>query len=204
MTARALPRRLAVLNAKGGTGKTTLAVQLTAGLNRRVPCALGDLDPQGSASQWCGAAGAVRVLAAEQAWGDAGGAHLVWDCPPSVEHPAAQRALQQADAVLVPVLPSPLDLWASWRLVEAIRAEQQRRPQLRAWLLINQLEPGSALSAAMHDALREFGLPALQAVVRRRAIYRTAALQGVSVYDLGPRAAAAVADIEAVIEEIQT
>lgn len=201
MTRRALPRRLAVLNAKGGTGKTTLAVQLAAGLARRAPAALGDLDPQGSAAQWL-RAGPVPVHAGDAAW-HADAAHLVWDCPPSVEHPAAQRALREADAVLVPVLPSPLDLWASWRLVEAIRAEQARRAALRAWLVVNQLEPGSALSAAMHEALREFELPALNAVVRRRAIYRTAALQGVSVYELGSRAAAAVADIEAVIEEMQ-
>lgn len=202
MTSRAAPRRLAVLNAKGGTGKTTLAVQLAAGLGRRASTVLGDLDPQGSARQWL-RGGAVPVVADEAAW-QAQADHVVWDCPPSVEHPAAQRALQLADAVLVPVLPSPLDLWASWRLVEAIRAERARRPALRAWLLVNQLEPGSALSAAMHEALQEFELPALRAVVRRRAIYRTAALQGVSVYELGPRAAAAVADIEAVIEEMQT
>ncbi|TSE19181.1 Chromosome-partitioning ATPase Soj [Tepidimonas alkaliphilus] len=202
MSQGGLPARLAVLNAKGGTGKTTLAVQLAAGLARRGSTALGDLDPQGSATQWC-RSGWLPVCGGEQAWG-VRAQHVVWDCPPSVQHPAAQRALREADAVLVPVLPSPLDLWASWQLVEAIRAEQSRRPTLRAWLVVNQLEPGSALSAAMHEALREFELPALRAVVRRRAIYRTAALQGVSVYDLGSRAAAAVAEIEAVIEEMQT
>ncbi|MFN3828477.1 plasmid segregation oscillating ATPase ParF [Tepidimonas ignava] len=203
MTA-SLPRRLAVLNTKGGTGKTTLAVQLAAGLARRGRTRLGDLDPQGSAAQWCATVSGWDVAQGERAWQDDDVAHLVWDCPPSVEHAAAGRALQQADAVLVPVLPSPLDLWASWQLVDVIQAERRRRPTLRAWLVINQLEPGSALSTAMHDALREFGLPALRAVVRRRAVYRTAALQGVSVYELGPRAAAAVADIEAVIEEMQT
>lgn len=201
MTAKGAPQRLTVLNTKGGTGKTTLAVQLAAGLARRGGAVLGDLDPQGSATQWLRSA-ALPVHVGEDAW-RAQADHVVWDCPPSVEHPAAQRALRNTDAVLVPVLPSPLDLWASWRLVQAIRAEQARRPALRAWLVINQLEPGSALSTAMHEALREFELPALRAVVRRRAIYRTAALQGVSVYDLGPRAQAAVADIEAVIEEMQ-
>lgn len=198
-----LPRRLAVLNAKGGTGKTTLAVHLAAGLARRAPTVLADLDPQGSASQW-GAQAGMAVLDGERALAaEPEPRHVVWDCPPSVDHPAAQRALASADAVLVPVLPSPLDLWASWRLVQAVVAEQARRPGLRAWLVVNQVEPSSALSQAMHEALREFGLPALRAVVRRRAVFRRAALQGSTAYAMGPSAAAAVADIEAVIEEMQ-
>ncbi|MCX7693617.1 ParA family protein [Tepidimonas taiwanensis] len=198
------PRCVVVLNSKGGTGKTTLAVHLAAGWSRRVPTAIGDLDPQGSATQWATRAG-LTVLSDGDAWAaPAGVQRLVWDCPPSVEHPAARRALARADIVVVPVLPSPLDLWASWRLVEAIAAEQARRPGLRAWLVVNQVEPGSVLSGAMHEALREFGLPALRAVVRRRAIYRSAALQGKTAYQMGARAAPAVADIEALIEEMQT
>ncbi len=198
------PLRLAVLNTKGGTGKTTLALQLAAGLARRAPTVLGDLDPQGSATQWGELAG-MAVLRGKAAWQlPVQTRYAVWDCPPSVNHTASRRALREADLVLVPVLPSPLDLWASWALVQAIQGEQQRRPALRAHWVINQLEPGSALSEAMRTALNEFGLPALQAVVRRRAVFRSAALQGTSVYAMGARAAGAVADIEAVIEEIQT
>lgn len=198
-----VPRRVAVLNSKGGTGKTTLAVHLAAGWSRRVPTAIGDLDPQGSATQWATSAGLV-VLPAHEAWTlPEGVQRVVWDCPPSAEHPAARNALARADLIVVPVLPSPLDLWASWHLVEAIVAEQARRPGLRAWLVVNQVESGSALSAAMHEALREFGVPALHAVVRRRAVFRSAALRGQTVYQLGTRAASAVADIEALIEEMQ-
>jgi len=69
-------------------------------------------------------------------------------------------------------------------------------------LVLNQLEPKSALSGAMRDALAEFELPALNAAIRRRAIYRTAALEGQTAYQLGSRGAAAAAEVEAIIEEI--
>jgi chromosome partitioning protein len=54
----------------------------------------------------------------------------------------------------------------------------------------------------MDAALADFGLPVLRACLRRRAAFRTAALEGVSVYQLGSRGAAAAADIEALIEEV--
>ena len=62
-----VPRCVAVLNSKGGTGKTTLAVHLAAGWSRRVPTAIGDLDPQGSATQWATRAG-LTVLSDGDAW----------------------------------------------------------------------------------------------------------------------------------------
>jgi len=73
---------------------------------------------------------------------------------------------------------------------------------LRAFLVLNQLEPKSALSAAMHDAIAEFGIPVLETGIRRRAIYRSAALEGVSVYQMGSRGALAAAEIEAIINEV--
>ena len=73
---------------------------------------------------------------------------------------------------------------------------------LRAYLLLNQIEARSALSAAMQDVLAEFGLPALKAVVRRRSVYKTAALEGVSVYQMGGRGRAAAAEIDAIIKEL--
>ena len=75
-------------------------------------------------------------------------------------------------------------------------------PGLRAAFVFNQAEPDSALTAAMHEALHQFGLPVLSTVVRRRAIYRSAALGGQTVQMLGRRGAAAAAELEAVIEEI--
>ncbi len=207
------PRVLAVINQKGGAGKTTLAMNLAAGLALRAPTVVVDLDPQASALQWAGAgtqpfAAPVKTLGgswdpASLRRGFKAYAHVVLDCPPSLDGAASSQALRAADIALVPVLPSPVDLWASLRLAQEVEAARRANPGLRAWLVLNQIEQRSALSAAMQHALADFGLPLLRAVVRRRAVYRVAALDGVSVFQMGARGQAAADEIQAIIEELQ-
>lgn len=205
--------RIAVANQKGGTGKTTLTVNLAAGLHRRAATALLDADPQGSAGHWVrlgsesGDLPPVRRLgedAVDVAIGDAARTHryVLVDCPPHLQSAALQQVMRAVDVVLIPVQPSPLDLWASVDMAEAVREAQRRNKRLRAYLVVNQLDRRNALSGAMQQALAEFDLPVLANGLTRRAAFRSAALEGGSVYALGSRGAAAVEDVEAIIKEV--
>lgn len=208
----AAPKVLAVINQKGGAGKTTLAMNLAAGLARRGPTVVVDLDPQGSALQWAGAGAQPYPATVKALSGRWDGAalrqtykayqHIVLDCPPSLDSHASNQALRSAEVALIPVLPSPVDLWASLRLPQEIDAARTQNPGLRAYLVLNQIEQRSALSAAMQDALSEFGLPVLKAAIRRRAVYRSAALEGLSVYQMGVRGQGAAAEIDAILQEV--
>ena len=202
----------AVINQKGGAGKTTLAMNLAAGLARRAQTVVIDLDPQGSSRQWASLGSAPFPATVKQIAGkwDARSLHqnyrayrhMVLDCPPSIDSHASLQALRACDVALIPVLPSPVDLWASLRLPQEIEEARKANSSLKAYLVLNQLEPKSALSAAMHEALAEFGVPVLRATIRRRAAYRSAALEGVSVYQMGSRGGPAAAEIEAIINEV--
>lgn len=203
----------AVSNQKGGTGKTTLSMNLAAGLARRGRTLVVDADPQGSAGQWAGLADDERPfpvsviamagnLAREVNRMRQDYQYVVIDCPPTLETDATRLAMSVSDKVLIPVQPSPIDLWASVRLANVIEQIKLGNPRLLAYLVVNQVEPRNALSRAMQQALAEFDIPALDSVLRRRAIYRTSAIEGASVYCLGKRGEPAAAEVESIIEEV--
>ena len=205
-------RIIAVINQKGGTGKTTLALNLAAGLARRAATHLVDADPQGSISQWVAMAAAHTGLPPVAQPGDDPFAtiaqlacthrYVVVDCPPAIQGDLVAAVMRSVQVILIPVLPSPIDLWASVGMAAALGEARRLNPGLRAGLVLNQLETRNALSRAMREALAEFDIPILRASMQRRAAYRSAAVEGTSVYGLGKRAQAAVADMEAIIEEV--
>ncbi|MHB8296142.1 MAG: ParA family partition ATPase [Acidimicrobiales bacterium] len=203
---------IAVINQKGGTGKTTLALNLAAGLARRGPTHLVDADPQHSITQWVAMAVADAGLPpvarpdhdpfatiAQLAYTHR---YVVVDCPPAIHGDVVPAVMRSVHVILVPVLPSPIDLWASVATAAAVSQAMRSNPGLRAGLVLNQVEPRNALSRAMREPLRELDIPIFEASIHRRAAYRSAAVEGLSVYGLGKRAQAAVTDIEAIIEEV--
>jgi chromosome partitioning protein len=204
---------IAVVGNKGGAGKTTLSVNLAAGLARRTSIAVVDADPQGSSLQWRYIADESGHLPVFEATDDLSTQaaelqrefdYVVIDCPPSVQAPQTVSVLQLGDLALVPVQPSPVDLWATVHIERAIADAHETNPALRALLVINQLESRTTLSRLIRDALNEISLPVARTALKRRAVYRNSALEGKSVFDMGARGVAAAEEIEQLTEEVMT
>lgn len=201
---------IAVVGNKGGAGKTTLSVNLASGINKRYRTAIIDADPQRSSLQWraFSESDAVSVYEAEediQAQANKlkdSYERIVIDCPPSVYAPQTNKALEASTHAVIPVQPSPMDLWATVHIVEAVDKAKDQNPDIQPVIVINQLEPRTMLSKLVREAVQEIGVPVADAMIRRRAIFRSSILEGKSVYDMGKRGDAAVEEIEFLIQEI--
>ena len=202
---------IAVVGNKGGAGKTTLSINLAAGLSKQTSVAIVDADPQGSALQWraiADEAGTLPVFPASEELHALTASllmnhqYIVIDCPPSVHAAETSAALEISNLALVPVQPSPMDLWATVHIERAISSARETNPSLRAMLVINQLETRTTLSRLVREALDVIALPVADSALQRRAIYRNSALEGRSVFDMGRRGIDAVTEIDQLIHEV--
>ena len=204
---------IAIVGNKGGAGKTTLSVNLASALHKNSSTALVDADPQGSSMQW-------RVIADNDEAIPVFGAddnlkqqvtdlqndfdNVFIDCPPSVHAPQTDAVLKFSDSVLIPVQPSPMDLWATVHIEQAITESRDENPSLNAMLVINQMEVRTMMSRLVREALEQIALPVANTAIRRRAVYRHSILYGRSVFEMGSLGRAAVEEMEQLIEEIES
>jgi chromosome partitioning protein len=164
--------RIAVANLKGGTGKTTTAVHLAAGLAADGRTLLVDADPQQSALAWSEAAGGlscpvvglpVRDLHRRLDDFAADYRHAVIDTPPA--DPAIVRsALLACDEVIVPLGPTPLDLDRLATTLDLI-AEIEDLHSVRLRLLLTRLRRGTRSARETRLTLAELGMPVMEAEV---------------------------------------
>ena len=191
---------VAIVNQKGGTGKTTLSINLASAFAEIHPTLLMDADPQESALEWadsratpqmnldaCGVEPSgllrdVRRLATTYGW-------IIIDGPPGIGRVSAD-AVRAADIVLIPSKPSPFDVWAASDIVEAVKARQEATGGIpKAFFVITMARPRTRLVGQVNAALAEYGLPVLEARTAERVVYPMAAIDGRSVLDSRDRAA---------------
>jgi chromosome partitioning protein len=210
---------IAVCNQKGGSGKTTLSMQLAGTLTRRGARVLVvDADPQGTAMRWAASAGDDKSFPASVVSLSAASSkvhrevkkfidvyeYIIIDCPPAADSPVPQSALLIADLALVPTIPSPLDMWAAVGIRQVIENVREVNEALTARLVVNQCQPNTILAKEVLEVLPEFGIDFCSTFLRQRTVYRQSAVFGQTVHDFGSKATAAIEEIETLANEVLT
>lgn len=188
---------IAIVSQKGGSGKTTLSVNLAAAAEAFGAVALIiDTDPQATASQW-GAwrsdkapevidSAPPRIQAKVEAARKQGATFIVIDTPPHADS-AASRAAEVADLVLIPCRPSAFDLAAIKTTVSLVRFHNKP-----AFVIFTAGPPHAPrMYEEVVELVRGFGIAPCPHLLPDRAIYRHASAAGASVLELEPNGKAA-------------
>jgi chromosome partitioning protein len=192
-------QRIIVLNPKGGSGKTTIASNLAASyaVAGHRP-ALMDLDPQGSSMRWLrkrpedhapihGIAGFERTSAVTRSWQlripaecDA----VVVDTPAALEPHSLPEITRGADAVLVPVMPSDIDIHATAKCIaDLLLVAKIRRSENRIGIIANRVRANTLVSQSLMRFLASLDIP-LVATLRDTQNYVRSAEVGVGLFEM--------------------
>lgn len=203
---------VALLNEKGGTGKSTLATNLATALHRQGKrVVLIDADPQGTARDWRAAspegADLPPVVAIDRAQmlatslSGLSAEVAIVDSPAKAESMAA-AIVRVAHVVLLVIQPSGADVWASAAPVRLIQARREAGGSIDAAFLVNRASAHTKLSRLIREGdWNEYGLEQLDATLGNRVAFAQALTDGVSVLDLND--AAARNEVVAVIHELE-
>ena len=203
---------IAVQNQKGGSGKTTIATHLDRALQLDgADVLLVDSDPQGSARDWS----AVRedqpltVVGIDRPTIDRDVKNVarkvdfvVIDGAPQAAD-LAVSAIKAADFVLIPVQPSPYDIWATADLVELVKQRiEVTDGKLQAAFVVSRAIKGTRIGAEITEALAGYGLPVLASRITQRVSYPGTAAAGTTILDAEPDGDGA-SEIRALMNEIK-
>lgn len=190
-------RSIMCMNAKGGCGKTTLATNLAtwyADGGKKV--AIADFDPQRSCLDWLEArkdyTGVPEIEGIDAVSGllrpAAGTDFLIMDAPAGTFGKEVTEMLKRVDILLVPVLPSPLDMRAAARFLdELLNSGRVSRGQTHIALVENRVKENTRIFQVLERFLKDYDVPVLTHL-RESQNYIRAAETGLGVFELAPSA----------------
>ena len=201
---------ISVLNQKGGSGKTTIATHLARAIQLKgFSVLLVDSDPQGSSRDWAAVneenpvpvVGIDRPTIERDLKRIAEKDYVIIDGAPQAAD-LAISAIKASDIIIIPVQPSPYDIWATSDLVDLLTQRiEMNDGKLKAAFVVSRTIKGTKIGKEISVALSDYGLPVLKTSITQRVIYPTSASIGSSVLDEEP-AGEASKEINNLINEI--
>lgn len=204
---------IAVLNQKGGSGKTTIATHLARGLQlqgHRV--LLVDSDRQGSARDWRAVdednpvtvIGLDRPTLDKDLKGITDHDYVVIDGSPQATSQALS-AIKAADFVLIPVQPSPYDLWATSDLVDLVKQRiEMTNDKLKAAFLVSRAIQNTNIGKDVITVLNGYELPIFNSRIVQRVGYPNSAALGKTVFETESANSNAVQEMTALVNEVKS
>ena len=204
---------IAVLNQKGGSGKTTIATHLARALQLQGSSVLlVDSDKQGSARDWSAVneSNPVTVIGLDRPTLDRDLKNIsdkdfvIIDGSPQATD-LAVSAIKAADFVLIPVQPSPYDIWATSDLVDLVKQRiEMTDNKLKSAFVVSRAIKNTKIGSEVSEVLIEYGLPVLNAKIVQRIAYPNSAAIGKTVFETESKTSDAVAEMNALATEVKS
>ena len=204
---------IAVLNQKGGSGKTTIATHLARGLQLQGHSVLlVDSDRQGSARDWRAVdednpvtvIGLDRPTLDKDLKGITDHDYVVIDGSPQATSQALS-AIKAADFVLIPVQPSPYDLWATSDLVDLVKQRiEMTNDKLKAAFLVSRAIQNTNIGKDVITVLNGYELPIFNSRIVQRVAYPNSAALGKTVFETESANSNAVQEMTALVNEVKS
>lgn len=204
---------ISILNQKGGVGKTTLAVNIARYYTKLgLKTLLVDSDNQGSAQRWHERSGGelidmtclpMNTLDKDILKYVAHYARIIIDGLPRIS-PLTICSIKCADLILIPVHPSPYDIWATEDLVRNVKDKiMMSDGKTKAAFIVSKKITGTNIAREIYDELRKFELPILNSSTSQRVAYVTSVEKGLSVLDGEYYETEACKEITQIVNEIE-
>lgn len=195
---------ISILNQKGGVGKTTISINLAAALSLlEYRVLLIDADPQASSLDWAAKRKAdalfttiginKAIIHKEIESFVRNYDYIIIDGPPRI-YDVARSAIVASNLVLIPVQPSPYDVWAAAEVVDLINEVSVPLSEIKSIkkaFLINRRIKNTAIGRDVSESLSSYGIDILKTNIHSRITFAESASEGLSVCEVNANALAA-------------